>query len=153
MNKLNPGDIQIYNVKNEVIICAFIKQSEHYYTSLEKVFENIKGYIKSSYRYLAIQSGSVQSDNTFNHIARVVLILRSIIHNSELWLCGDGDQTHKQPYDDYCRNRRQSYSSRYYSSSMNRTSYAHNNSSSFDSKEKDDKNWRPQNDLHCGSKN
>lgn len=135
MKELKPGDIKQYNVKNEIIICAFVKSSENYYTSVEKAFKNIKRLKLKSYRYLAIQSNLIQSDDTFNHISRIVLILRSIITNSEFWLCGDTNQKYHSSYDDYCRNRCQDYPSKYYSNSWNRTSYKHNyNSSSYNSK-------------------
>jgi len=82
---------------------VFIKQNK-YYSSLEMALHKICS--KNNF-WLAIQSGQIAGDN-FKHIAWIVLILRSITHNSELWLCGDVSQTHVLPYDEYCRNIRYS---------------------------------------------
>lgn len=135
--KLKPGDIKQYCVKKEMIICAFIKPSE--YTTIEEAFKNIKHSLKE-YRYLAIQNDLIQSDDSFNHISRIVLILRSIINNSELWLCGYADQKHNSSYDDYCRTRYQDYSSRYYSNLSNRKSYNYNNNASYNSQKEYNQN-------------
>jgi len=55
---------------------------------------------------LAIQSDLIDnpSDN-FQRISWIVLISRSVIHSSELWLCGDAKQNnYKVNYDEYCKN-------------------------------------------------
>jgi len=76
-----------------------------YYGSLENGFNTINRTIKR-YKYLAIQSGPIDypSDN-FQHISWIVLILRSVIRSSELWLCGDVQQkNYRVYYDEYCKN-------------------------------------------------
>ncbi|CAI6373290.1 unnamed protein product [Macrosiphum euphorbiae] len=102
--KPNPGDITEYNVKNEYIICIFTTENT-YYGSLENGFKTIQKKYKE-YKYLAIQSDLIDypSDN-FQRISWIVLISRSVIHSSELWLCGDAKQNnYKVNYDEYCKN-------------------------------------------------
>ncbi|XP_060862340.1 uncharacterized protein LOC132939272 isoform X2 [Metopolophium dirhodum] len=102
--KPDPGDIKNYNVKNEVIICIFTTENT-YYGSLENGFKTIDHNFKG-YKYLAIQSDPIDypSDN-FQRISWIVLISRSVIHSSELWLCGDVKQNnYKVYYDEYCKN-------------------------------------------------
>jgi hypothetical protein len=114
--KINPGDMIPYVVNKEKIICVFTNQTE-YYSNIENAFVKIKNSNKS-YRYFAFQSGPIKPAENFKHISWVVLILRSIINNSELWLCGDTDQPEdKTLYDQYCRNI--SKNSRNYSSNFN----------------------------------
>lgn len=75
-----------------------------YYSSLENGFISIRHKFKK-YKYLAIESGPIDypSDN-FQHISWIVLISRSVIHYSELWLCGDVKQeNYKVYYDEYCK--------------------------------------------------
>jgi len=82
----------------------FITQNA-YYTSLEIGFKHINQ-ISKNYKYMAIQSGSIDEPSyNFEKISWTVLILRSVIYFSELWLCGDVKQTSdKVPYDQYCKN-------------------------------------------------
>lgn len=101
--KLKPGDIKLYCVKNENIVCVFYQQSV-YYSSLEKAFTEICLRFIKYYIYFAIQSGPTK--NNLEHLAWIVLILRSICHNGELWLCGDTEQTDTVHYDQYCRDLR-----------------------------------------------
>lgn len=93
-----------------------------YYSNLEKAFEKIKKTIKNKdYRYFALQSGPIGLGENFKHISWTVLILRSIINYSELWLCGDTDQSEEKViYDQFCRSVL-GYS-RNYSSSFNSSS-------------------------------
>lgn len=102
--KLKPGDIVEYNVKSELIICAFTNQTA-YYSSIEDAFFKINR--AKNAIYLAIQTnpiGSDVSDDNFIHLKRIVLIYRSIAHQyqSELWLCGQIGQNQTFPYDQYC---------------------------------------------------
>jgi len=55
---------------------------------------------------LAIQSDPIDyPSNNFQRISWIVLIFRSIMHYSELWLCGDVKQNnYKVYYDEYCKN-------------------------------------------------
>ncbi|XP_025424426.1 uncharacterized protein LOC112693534 [Sipha flava] len=100
---LKPGDVTSYFIKKENIHCLFTSQSA-YYSSLEKGFLTIKNYVRRSYRNFAIQSGPIKPTAYFKHISRIVLLLRSIIYGSELWLCGDSDQTNeKVVYEHYCK--------------------------------------------------
>jgi hypothetical protein len=90
-------------MNKERINCLFISPTA-YYSSLEKGFTNMKKYIRS-YRHFVFQSGPIKSAENFKHISRMVLIMRSIIYSSELWLCGDKDLTKEtEVYDTYCRN-------------------------------------------------
>lgn len=101
--KFSPGDMIQYVVHNEKIICVFTSKTE-YYSNIENAFVKIKNSSKS-YRYFAFQSGPIKPAENFKHISWVVLILRSIINNSELWLCGDTDQSGDIVlYDQYCKN-------------------------------------------------
>lgn len=108
--KLEPGDIRKYIVNNEIIICVFYYPRANY-SCIEDAFLKIRR-LNKSYRYLAIQSGSIEDDDNFKHIAKIVLIIRSVMKPCELWLCG-GDT--KMFYDQYCKNKRYSldYSSKY----------------------------------------
>ena len=100
---LNPGDVTTYFIKNERINCLFISESA-YYSSVEKGFITMRNYIRSNYRNYAIQSGPIKPSATFKHISRFVLVVRSVIYGSELWLCGDNDQTNeKHVYEQYCK--------------------------------------------------
>ncbi|XP_022180610.1 uncharacterized protein LOC111040854 isoform X2 [Myzus persicae] len=101
--KLDPGDIKRFDVKNEIIFCIFTTQST-YYGSLENGFKEINK-IKN-YNYLAIESGPIDyPSDKFQHISWIVLIFRSVIHFSELWLCGNVKQSETHVfYDEYCRN-------------------------------------------------
>jgi hypothetical protein len=102
-NLLYPGDVTSYLIKKERINCLFTSQTA-YYTSLEKGFINIKKSIRS-YRTFAFQSGPIKPTENFKFISRMLSILRSVIYSSELWLCGDTDQTKdKEVYENYCRN-------------------------------------------------
>lgn len=98
----NSGEIINYRVKDELITCAFVEQNS-YHTCIEKVSINIKLSLKG-YSYLAIQSGSLDSEDNFKSIAWIVLILRSIINRNELWLCGN-TELEEVAYDEYCRNK------------------------------------------------
>jgi len=73
-----------------------------YYSSLESGFKHINRTSKD-YKYMAIQSGSIdESSNNIEHISWIVLIFRSVIYSSELWLCGDVKlRSDKVPYDQY----------------------------------------------------
>jgi len=117
--ELSPGEIRNYCVNGENLICIFYLQKE-FYSSLELAFKKILR-LSKYYMYLAIQSGSTV-DN-YEHIAWIVLILRSISSNQrcELWLCGDVNQIDNViQYDQYCRNVRYSINrhSQYYSTSQ-----------------------------------
>ncbi|XP_029344299.1 MATH and LRR domain-containing protein PFE0570w isoform X3 [Acyrthosiphon pisum] len=135
--KPDPGDIKIYNVKNEVITCIFTTENT-YYGSLENGFKTIDHTLKG-YKYLAIQSDSIDypSDN-FQRISWIVLISRSIIHSSELWLCGDVKQNnYKVYYDEYCKNiLSMNNSFQYNSPSQNYNRYNDVRRSNFYTKEK-----------------
>eukprot|EP00102_Acyrthosiphon_pisum_P016861 XP_008187978.1 PREDICTED: uncharacterized protein LOC100166845 isoform X4 [Acyrthosiphon pisum] len=135
--KPDPGDIKIYNVKNEVITCIFTTENT-YYGSLENGFKTIDHTLKG-YKYLAIQSDSIDypSDN-FQRISWIVLISRSIIHSSELWLCGDVKQNnYKVYYDEYCKNiLPMNNSFQYNSPSQNYNRYNDVRRSNFYTKEK-----------------
>lgn len=101
-----------YSVNNETIICVFIKKNT-FYSSMEEAFRKIYRSVKN-YRYAAIQ---IEPSNDFKHIEWIVLILRSVSKNFELWLCGDVDKPEKLSYDEYCRSMRSSMGySRYYNS-------------------------------------
>lgn len=89
----NPGDIKIYKVDNEVIICIFTTQTA-YYSSVEKGFKNLKLQTTNQYKFMALQSGPTELRDNFQHTLWIVLIWRSIFTNSELWLCGDPKQKH-----------------------------------------------------------
>jgi len=53
---------------------------------------------------LAIQSDSIDYPSEhFQHISWIVLIARSVIRFSEIWLCGDVKQNKVVYYDEYCR--------------------------------------------------
>jgi len=81
----------------------FISQNA-YYSSLENGFKSIDRKIKK-YKYMAIQSGSLEPSDNFKQISWTVLILRSVvIRSSELWLCGDVKQTIGMVYDQHCKN-------------------------------------------------
>lgn len=100
--KCNPGTIKRYIIENKKINCAFISQNAPY-SSIEKAFKRINRLVKND-EFLAIQNGPIKLTKNWKHTSRMVLILRSIINNSELWLCGDTRQTkEKISYDDYCR--------------------------------------------------
>lgn len=105
-----------------------------YYSSIENGFKTIAHRIKR-YNYLAIQSGSIDypSDN-FQHIYWIVLISRSVIYSSELWLCGDVKQTKYQvQYDEYCKNVQNSMNNSFqYNSPTQKNNF---NSHSFNKKE------------------
>lgn len=74
-----------------------------YYSSLEKGFLEIKHQTNKHFKYMAIQSGPIGFNDNFQRILWTVLIWRSIINNSELWLCGDPEQKHGTVYDQYCK--------------------------------------------------
>lgn len=118
--KLKSGNIKSYCVKNENIICVFYQQSS-YYSSLEKAFKEICSCF-NFYIYFAIQSGLIK-DN-LEHLAWIVLILRSISHynKAELWLCGDTEQTDIIRYEQYFRDLR---------NSENRVSNYHSSQTSY----------------------
>jgi hypothetical protein len=100
---LKPGDITTYFIKKEKIICVFTSQTS-YWTSLEKAFINIKNVIKS-YRCIAYQCGPINEADDCKHEKQMVMILRSIMYGSELWLCGNTQQTtDKEIFDYYYRN-------------------------------------------------
>lgn len=125
--KLNSGEILLYEVINERIFCVFFEQKT-FYDCIENVFR--ANYFKSKNKnYLAIQSGLFNSDDTFKYIVWTVLIFRSISSFNELWLCGLvelKDQT--LPFDQYCRNIRNSNSnSNDNSFSSSASSYHKNN--------------------------
>ncbi|XP_026812179.1 uncharacterized protein LOC113553188 isoform X2 [Rhopalosiphum maidis] len=101
-NKFDPGAITKYTVNNEEIICIFITQNA-LYSSLEDGFRSIDKALKY-YKFLAIQSGPIEPTDNFKHISWIVLIVRSISHSCELWLCGDVSQTNVIYYDQYCKN-------------------------------------------------
>ncbi|XP_060836859.1 uncharacterized protein LOC132919335 isoform X2 [Rhopalosiphum padi] len=101
-NKFDPGAITKYTVNNEEIICIFITQNA-LYSSLEDGFRSIDKAFKY-YKFLAIQSGPIEPSDNFKHISWIVLIVRSISHSCELWLCGDVSQTNVIYYDKYCKN-------------------------------------------------
>lgn len=92
---LNPGDVTTYFIKNDRINCLFTSMSA-YYGSLEKGFITINNYIKSNYRNFAVQSGPIKPIANCKHISWTVLILRSIIYGSQLWLCNDSDETNEK---------------------------------------------------------
>jgi hypothetical protein len=90
-------------MNKERINCLFISPTA-YYSSLEKGFTNIKKHIRS-YKHFVFQSGPIKPADNFKHISRMVLIMRSIIYSSELWLCGDKDLTKEtEVFDTYYRN-------------------------------------------------
>lgn len=130
-----PGEIINYPINGEIITCAFVIQNS--YTSIEDVSINIKKQLSRQYTYLAIQSGSLDFEGTFERIARTVLILRSIINYNELWLCGNTELEEGGQYDQYCKNKFSqsmsssfNYSGNYYSSnqnnSINKSNYSSN---------------------------
>ncbi|VVC44083.1 Hypothetical protein CINCED_3A004486 [Cinara cedri] len=94
--KLNPGNITEYHVNNEVIFCVFTNQNE-YFTSIEEAFLKINNKKKLKYIYSAIQSGPME-----DYVERIVLIYRSTVKNSELWLCGHPGQGNQLTYEKYC---------------------------------------------------
>lgn len=131
--ELSPGRIITYCVNGENLICIFYLQKE-LYSSLEIALKTI---LRSSkdYQYLAIQSGPIV--NRYEHIARIVLILRSISNNQqcELWLCGDVNQTDNEvQYDEYCKNVRYSINrhSQCYSTSRNYDRHSFSPKKKFD---------------------
>jgi len=75
-----------------------------FYGSLENGFITICNEVKG-YKYLAFQTDSIDypSDH-FQHISCIVLIARSVLRSSELWLCGDAKQNNTVYYDEYCKN-------------------------------------------------
>uniref|UniRef100_A0A2S2QR77 O-acetyl-ADP-ribose deacetylase n=1 Tax=Sipha flava TaxID=143950 RepID=A0A2S2QR77_9HEMI len=102
-NQFSPGDVTSYFMNKERINCLFISPTA-YYSSLEKGFTNIKKHIRS-YKHFVFQSGPIKPADNFKHISRMVLIMRSIIYSSELWLCGDKDLTKEtEVFDTYYRN-------------------------------------------------
>lgn len=108
--KLAPGNIEKYIVKNETIICAFTDQMA-YYSSIEDAFLKINRAKNKKFIFSAIQINSIDSDvsdNNFINLERIVLIYRSIVRESELWLCGHTDQCKQIPYDQYSSQRRNS---------------------------------------------
>ncbi|KAF0772441.1 putative serine/threonine-protein kinase isoform X1, partial [Aphis craccivora] len=122
--KFEPGAIAKYIVKNEVIICIFVTQKA-LYSSLEDGFKSIDQTIKY-YKYLAIQSGPIEPSDNFEHISWIVLILRSISHSCELWLCGDVNQTSVTYYDQYCKNVLSSMNHSFQISSPAQNNYKYN---------------------------
>ncbi|KAL4122999.1 hypothetical protein QTP88_015232 [Uroleucon formosanum] len=136
-NKMpEPGEILSYNVKNEVIICMFTSVNT-YYSSIENGFISI-GHTFKKYKYLAIESGPIDySSDNFQHISWIVLISRSVIRSSELWLCGDVKQKNYQVYyDEYCKSvLPMNNSFQYYSPYQKYDRYNEDRRCSFNTKE------------------
>jgi len=107
-----------------VIICIFVTQKA-LYSSLEDGFKSIDQTLKY-YKYLAIQSGPIEPSNNFERISWIVLILRSISHSCELWLCGDVNQTSVTYYDQYCKNVLSSMNHSFQISSPAQNNYKYN---------------------------
>lgn len=103
--RLNPGNITHYIVNGEIIVCGFY-HTNGCYSYIEDIFKKTIR-LDSGFKYLAIQSGSIESGSTFQHITWIVLILRSFTNQCELWLCGQDEPIEKN-YDQYCRNKRHS---------------------------------------------
>jgi len=122
--KFDPGAISKYVVNNEVIICIFVTQKA-LYSSLEDGFKSIDQTFKY-YKYLAIQSGPIEPSDNFERISWIVLILRSISHSCELWLCGDINQTSVTYYDQYCKNVLNSMNHSFQISSPAQNNYKYN---------------------------
>ncbi|CAH1715409.1 uncharacterized protein LOC114123537 [Aphis gossypii] len=122
--KFKPGAIAKYIVNNEVIICIFVTQKA-FYSSLEDGFKSIDQTLKY-YKYLAIQSGPIEPSDNFERISWIVLILRSISHSCELWLCGDVNQTGVTYYDQYCKNVLNSMNHSFQISSPAQNNYKYN---------------------------
>lgn len=102
---LKPGDITHYIFNQDIILCGFF-HPDLYYSSLESIFRNVI-HLDLHYKYLAIQSGPLSSNNNFQHIIWIVLILRSFAFKCELWLCGQ-EEPIENDFDQYCRNKRSS---------------------------------------------
>ncbi|XP_050063960.1 uncharacterized protein LOC114132023 [Aphis gossypii] len=122
--KFDPGAIAKYIVNNEVIVCIFVTQKA-LYSSLEDGFKSIDQTLKY-YKYLAIQSGPIEPSDNFERISWIVLILRSISHSCELWLCGDVNQTSVTYYDQYCKNVLSSMNHSFKMSSLAQNNYKYN---------------------------
>ncbi|KAE9536614.1 hypothetical protein AGLY_007016 [Aphis glycines] len=122
--KFDPGAIAKYIVNNEVIVCIFVTQKA-LYSSLEDGFKSIDQTLKY-YKYLAIQSGPIEPSDNFERISWIVLILRSISHSCELWLCGDVNQTSVTYYDQYCKNVLCSMNHSFKMSSLAQNNYKYN---------------------------
>lgn len=102
--KFEPGEIKVYTVNNEKIICVSIQQ-DIFYSSIEEGFKKIGFSTKSNnYLYLAIQCDFNNScDYDFKHLEWIVLIFRSVCKNCELWICGYNNVKEIINYDEYRR--------------------------------------------------
>jgi hypothetical protein len=101
-NVLCPGDVTTYFIKKVKINCLFTSTTA-YFSSIERGFNNIRKGIRS-YTNFAFQCGPIKPTDNFKFISRMVSVLRSIIHGSELWLCGDKNQKkEKEIYENYCK--------------------------------------------------
>lgn len=142
--KCKPGGIISYDINKEKIICVFTSQTS-YYSCLEEAFIEIKKKVKG-YRYFAFQSGQIKPAENFKHISWIVLILRSIINDSELWLTGDTDQSEVQvSYDQYSKTilgYTGSYSSNFNSSGQMYYNKPNDDSSNDFNRSTNNQNWK-----------
>jgi hypothetical protein len=100
---MTPGDVNTYFIKIVKTNCLFTS-STAYFSSLEKGFKNFKKDIRS-YKNFTFQSGSIKPVDNFKYISQMVLILRYIIYDSELWLCENTNQLKEEKiYKNDCRN-------------------------------------------------
>lgn len=130
--KLKSGEILLYEVQKEKIFCVFFEQ-KFFYGCVEDIFR--ANYFKSKEtNYLAIHSGSFDSDDAFKRIVWIVLIFRSISSCNELWLCGVTEQKeYSLSFDKYCRNLHNSNPhDNSFSSPMSRN-FKHDSNQSFHS--------------------
>ncbi|XP_050438282.1 GATOR complex protein WDR24-like isoform X4 [Adelges cooleyi] len=105
MKPMAPGEIRMYKINGEVLICVFVKsldKDRDHYKSLEKAFNLIKTQL-SGYRYLGLQQRSASSEYDFDIMSHQIILLRSVFNNqnAEIWLCGDNDSHKAMQYEQY----------------------------------------------------